>query len=542
MHQERSRALALTLALATYNAFAQLPVRTEDHRLEPRGQQLEIYDWYGWNVDIYRDRAAIASKNDSTLASATGCVLIYLRRSSGWELLQKLLPSDFVSVQNPPWSTSLNYFGQGMAMDQDWLFVGAPVHDLPGTNDGAVYSYRWNGSRYEFFQKIQAPDLGLYGNFGSSIAFRGGDLFIGKPGDDVGGSFYGAVYVFRWNGTAWTFLSKETNYEHDFRNFGDTLALDANLLVVGSVHRVSIMQVGPSGLMTRLQYLVPPYGPADFGRSVALEGDVLVVGHPREYYFEGQAWVYRRVGGTFIQEQILFGDGLIPHPYGTSFGRDVALRDGLIVVGAPAAYDPAIAQIVGRAFVFEHSGAGWNMRERLEVDRQGVNYHPSFGGAVALHDGTILVGASGVQVHGMVEVGAGLVFELPLGSQVCAGNPTSTGSPATLRVLGVPAVGANAISLKASELPGAGLAVFLAGQATAAPLFIGSGLLCIGGAQRLGVSPVSGASASEFAVNLPSVGTSGVQPGDSVTFQAWFRDADPAPTSNLTSAVEVTFY
>ena len=32
-----------------------------------------------------------------------------------------------------------------------------------------------------------------------------------------------------------------------------------------------------------------------------------------------------------------------------------------------------------------------------------------------------------------------------------------------------------------------------------------------------------------------------VQPGETRTFQVWYRDADPAPTSVLTDAVSVTF-
>ena len=32
-----------------------------------------------------------------------------------------------------------------------------------------------------------------------------------------------------------------------------------------------------------------------------------------------------------------------------------------------------------------------------------------------------------------------------------------------------------------------------------------------------------------------------VQPGDTWNFQAWYRDANPGPTSNFTDAVSVTF-
>lgn len=541
MQWNRHLQLCVLAWVALLDVRAQVPARNEDHRLEPQGD-ISIYHWAGSNVALYRDRAAVASKGDSTLAPGTGAVYIHLRRATGWELLQKLLPSDFVTSVNIPWIQTDNDFGRGMAMYGEWLFVGAPVHDIPSTNDGAVYTYRWNGSRYEFFQKIQPPDFGLCGNFGHGVAYKGGDLFIGKPGDDTGGSFYGAVYAYRWNGAQWAFLSKETNYDSGFRNFGVGVEVDGNLLAVASIHRVSLMHVAASGQMNRVQYLVGPIGPTDYGYSMALEGDVLVVGQPREPNWAGRAYVYRRVGGVFVQEQILFGDLLLPPGYSNELGKDVAILRGVIVVGAPRAYQPALGRAVGRVFVYEHDGSTWVETERLETQNYGEG--SNLGAAVAIEDGMILAGGRELRIQGVPSAGAGLVYERPFGAEVCAGSPTSSGTPATLLVHGVPSVGANAIRLKAAGLPGPGLAVFLAGGDVNPPVAVGNGLLCLGSPRRIGPAPVSSGGLSERSVDLTVLGAGGVQPGDQVRFQAWFRDltSTGTPTSNLTSAVEVTFY
>ena len=40
---------------------------------------------------------------------------------------------------------------------------------------------------------------------------------------------------------------------------------------------------------------------------------------------------------------------------------------------------------------------------------------------------------------------------------------------------------------------------------------------------------------------MPADPVLAARPGDTWTFQAWYRDANPTPTSNLTDAVAVTF-
>ncbi len=78
------------------------------------------------------------------------------------------------------------------------------------------------------------------------------------------------------------------------------------------------------------------------------------------------------------------------------------------------------------------------------------------------------------------------------------------------------------------------------------PNFGGSrGNLCIGPAiLRFSLSPRAPDTFGEvrFRVPLTAFG-SGVMPalGDVWTFQYWFRDAHPGPTSNTSSALRVTF-
>jgi hypothetical protein len=121
---------------------------------------------------------------------------------------------------------------------------------------------------------------------------------------------------------------------------------------------------------------------ATFGWSADLDGDVLVVGAPffRESPADpGAAYIFRRTGGNWIQEQRLVPS--ISEP-GDHFGFSVAISGDTIFVGQP--YHPSIFAS-GRVFVFQFNGLTWMEQQVLGP----VAEH--FGYAVALEDDTAAV-------------------------------------------------------------------------------------------------------------------------------------------------------
>ena len=140
-----------------------------------------------------------------------------------------------------------------------------------------------------------------------------------------------------------------------------------------------------------------------------------------------------------------------------------------------------------------------------------------------------------------------------VGSVICGGISNSTGEGARLVALGSDLLAANDLSLRATDLPAGAGAVFMFSRVPALVLQPGGsqGQLCLGGAvaRFLGageVGPASTAGVAGLQVNLtalPGGGASGRPiPGDSLYFQAWYRDAQPggAATSNLTEGIVVT--
>ena len=136
-----------------------------------------------------------------------------------------------------------------------------------------------------------------------------------------------------------------------------------------------------------------------------------------------------------------------------------------------------------------------------------------------------------------------------VGSSYCGpAVPNSTGVGASIEAFDYQ--GSPFLELRASDLPAGQAVLFLVGPTQNFVPFIGgsSGTLCIGGGvgryagdvQVAGSDGRAGLTIDTAAIPTPT-GALAVQPGDTWHWQAWFRDFDLTPTSNLTDGVAVSF-
>ncbi len=146
-----------------------------------------------------------------------------------------------------------------------------------------------------------------------------------------------------------------------------------------------------------------------------------------------------------------------------------------------------------------------------------------------------------------------LVETIPsVGTAYCAVTPNSTGAGAVLLGNGSTAAADNAFTLCALDMPQDSFGIFVASSTSDFVVNPGGsmGNLCIGPAIGRGVGGVianSGAAGSFVldadltAIPTPN-GPVAVMPGDSVYFQAWFRDAvGGTTTSNYSNGLQVDF-
>ena len=155
----------------------------------------------------------------------------------------------------------------------------------------------------------------------------------------------------------------------------------------------------------------------DFGVSAAIEGDIVVIGAPRQDVYggnSGAAYIYiiENATGTMTETA-----KLIPSN-GTSgdlFGQSVAISGETIIIGAYQAY----SNDQGRAYVFEMPSQGWTgtITETAILRASNRGSNDMFGFSVAVDGETVVVGTRGEDEAGAA-AGALYVFEQPIGGWV----------------------------------------------------------------------------------------------------------------------------
>ena len=205
------------------------------------------------------------------------------------------------------------------------------------------------------------------------------------------------------------------------RVFGAAVAADAGTLVVGAyLDQANGIQSGAAylvdlGSREQIAKLVPSDGgPGDrFGIAVAIGDGVAVVGAPHEGDFvegPGAAYIYDAATGAELFK-LSAGDVV----EGDAFGRAVAIRNGIVVVGAED--HDAVAENSGAVYLFR-SDDGTLMRKLVPEDGAA---NDKFGSSVAVQGNLVVVGARGARrLSDMVpqDTGAVYVFDAHTGHQL----------------------------------------------------------------------------------------------------------------------------
>jgi hypothetical protein len=246
--------------------------------------------------------------------------------------------------------------------------------------------------------KLTASEPSLKAEFGWSVAISGNTVVVGAHKNE-------AVYVFNYDGFGWDEEAKlGASDAQGGERFGSSVAIDGDTLVVGAINGgEGDVQTGSAYVFeyngsdweekTELFADVPAYND-QFGYSVAIEGDTIIVGAPRHDESEtdsGAAYVFRRNAGTWIPEAKLTGSGLFEKAY---FGSSVALSGNTAVVGAykndlDVGGNPLVD--AGSAYVFRFEDSKWQEKQKLIPAEAGGG--EEFGWAVAISGDTAVVGA-----------------------------------------------------------------------------------------------------------------------------------------------------
>ncbi|MCR6642512.1 MAG: T9SS type A sorting domain-containing protein [Sporocytophaga sp.] len=230
-------------------------------------------------------------------------------------------------------------------MTSNWIAVGAPKIN---SYTGRVYVSKSVNGQYQnnFNTILTALTPGQFDEFGKAIDLHNNWMVIGAP-NTSSSSHGGYIAIWKESGNSW----------------------------------VRSQKITPSGLPSN----------ADFGISVAIRGDRMVVGAPGIK----KIYIYKQVNDVWQQEQIYQPNLSTWAPtttdawgnivYLSKFGFDVDITDGLLIAGDPEAR---------KAAILTRNGNVWQLTNTLNPPAAAGPYNSDqFGYSVAIQFNRAVVGA-----------------------------------------------------------------------------------------------------------------------------------------------------
>ncbi len=234
--------------------------------------------------------------------------------------------------------------------------------------------------------RVVAEGVDVGNELGARVAISGDTLVVGAPnhasaatgvdGDqsDDSAAGAGAAYVFVRDGDTWSqqaFL-KASNAQAEDR-FGSSVAISGDTIVVGA--------------------------PRESSNATGINGDQA----NNEGTYSGAVYVFVRSGNTWSQQAYLKSMNSGPVDL---FGTDVAIESDTVIVGAPqessstrsingASNENALQS--GAAYVFVRNGSSWSQQAFIKASN--ADSEDFFGAQLAFDGQTLLVGATGESAH-----------------------------------------------------------------------------------------------------------------------------------------------
>lgn len=286
-------------------------------------------------------------------------------------------------------------FGSAMAIDGNFIAIGARLDDIDGLDSGAVYVYNrlgrnflyapfsfdvgpgdtlgeyvaiddgklyasarfdevdgqiWAGSVYvfdltqngRFIQRLNAPTLALGDSFGQNIAAGHNLVLVGAPQTRIGGVTVGVVHAYLASSLSFlTTLAPTDGTPNSF--YGSAIDVSADYVAVGASRNNIGVGIGESGSVYLYDYmsgallhkLIPddPQFSADFGASLAIVGDRIIVGAPftsNTGGSSGSVYIFDAISGDQIHKIIADDSSSF-----SWFGHEVLVDGDTLVIAAP---------------------------------------------------------------------------------------------------------------------------------------------------------------------------------------------------------------
>jgi hypothetical protein len=208
---------------------------------------------------------------------------------------------------------------------------------------------------------------------------------VGTPYDGPSLQNLGAVYVFTFDGTAWTQQAKLVASVRDFNaQFGRSISLSGNTALIGGTKAAYVFTFDGITWSEQAKLTSSDIDDTDyFGTAVSLSGQRALIG-AYNADFQGAAYIFNFDGTTWSQEAKLTALDIAG---GDNFGSTVWLSGDLALIGAPHKNRNR-----GAAYSFVFDGTTWSQQAKLKAP--GVAEIADFFGSSVAFSGTVaLVGS-----------------------------------------------------------------------------------------------------------------------------------------------------
>ena len=366
-----------------------------------------IRDAFGGVVSAGLNGVAVGALLSDDSGEDWGAAYIFTEPSDGWSYSHGPM-GQTAKLVSPDWYPG-HVFGFSMSPSTDAIGVGAPS-SYRASNPGAAYVFTGPFSSLyarDDAAKLSSPD-GEGGNgFGWSVSLNSDAMAVGAPSLPQGS---GSAYVFTKPDAGWGSTSDAAKLtspgDEPDSAFGYSVSLSGATLAVGTPREDGAGSVylftKPNGEawhsatdFTEIEIPAPDVeNSSQFGRSVALTDDTIVVGMPGP---EGVGAVY-----LYAKPQSGWGSVSAPirltPPDGESwnvFGASVAISGETVVVGAAG-----IDDIPGATYVFTKPSSGWiSNSDAAKLMPETSESRVLFGSSVAVDGDTVVVGGQDYETY-----------------------------------------------------------------------------------------------------------------------------------------------
>ena len=425
-----------------------------------KASNTDAEDRFGHSIAVSGDLVVVGAMYEASHATGvngdqsdnsapiSGAAYVYRRTGGVWSQEAYLKASN---------TEAGDQFGSAVAVSGNLIAVAAENEQSQASglngdqsdnslnSSGAVYLFEFAGGTWTQIEYIKASNTGNLDLFGRSLAFSGGVLVVGAPGEGSGvhgdqsdnsARSSGAVYVFYESAGVWgqhAYLKASTCELGD--SLGHSVGMSGSSIIAGAPGEDSdgtganggqgnnsMPQSGAAivfttsvGVWTQRAYLKSfnPGSQDRFGGSVAISGERAVVGAREEQSqavgvdgdpqdnsvrFAGAAYVFERVAGVWSQEAYLKASNTVETGF---FGDSIAMLGDRILVGSPGEHsltsgidgNPERRGIFssGAAYLFERSTGVW--KQEAFIKSANSDLDDQFGHSVAMDGDLAVVGA-----------------------------------------------------------------------------------------------------------------------------------------------------